>query len=131
MVNDPGERTRFIAHRGMEILLYDFAGLDDVEEGLRVVQAARPRILGRPPVSVRTLVNVKDARFDTRIARALQDLARHNKPFVLASAVVGLSGLQRVILQAVMRATRRTFATFDDVEQAKDWLAAQQAPPVP
>lgn len=131
MANDPGERTRFVEHRGAEILLYDFAGLDDVEEGLRVVQAARPRILGRPPGSVRTLVNVRDARFDTRIARALQDLARHNKPFVLASAVVGLAGLQRVILQAVMRATGRTFATFDDVEQAKDWLAAQQGTAVP
>jgi hypothetical protein len=76
-------------------------------------------------------VNVKDSRFDTRIARALQELPRHNKPFVLASAIVGLSGLQRVILSAVMRATGRTFATFDDVAAAKDWLVARPDPPAP
>jgi hypothetical protein len=131
MANDSVERTRFIEHQGREILLYDFGGLTDVDEGLRTVQASRPRILGRPPGSVRTLVNVKDSRFDTRIARALQELARHNKPFVLASAIVGLSGLQRVILSAVMRATGRTFATFDEVEAAKDWLVARPDPPAP
>lgn len=126
MANDPGDRTRFIEHKGCEILLYDFAHVDDVDEGLRIVQAARLRILGRPPKSVRTLVTVQDSKFDTRIAKAVQELARHNKPYVLASAIVGLSGLQRVILTAVMRATGRTFATFAGLEEAKDWLAAQQ-----
>jgi len=125
MANDPDERTRFIEHRGTEILLFDFGGFTDLDEALRCIHASRSRILGRAPRSVRTLVNVKDSRYDTRVARALQDLARHNKPFVAASAVVGLSGLQRVILSAVMRATGRTFATFDDVEAAKDWLVAQ------
>jgi hypothetical protein len=126
MANDPGDRTRFIEHKGCEILLYDFAHVDDVDEGLRIVQAARPRILGRPPKSVRTLVTVQDSKFDTKIAKAVQELARHNKPYVLASAIVGLSGLQRVILTAVMRATGRTFATFVDLEEAKDWLATQR-----
>jgi hypothetical protein len=124
--DDPGARTRFIEHQGRQILLYDFAGVDDVARGLQIVEAARPKILGRPPMSVRTLVTVRDSKFDTRIAKAVQELARHNKPFVLASAIVGLSGLQRVILTAVMRATRRTFATFDTVEQAMDWLVAQE-----
>jgi len=129
MANDPGERTRFIDHRGTAILLYDFAGIADVDEGLRVVQAAVPRILGQPPRSVRTLVTVKDSKFDTRIARAVQHLASHNKPYVLASAIVGLSGLQRVILSAVMRVTGRKFGTFEDVEEAKDWLVAQHVTP--
>ena len=128
---DPAARTRFIEHRGCAILLYDFAGVDDVAHGLRIVEAARPKIRGQPPKSVRTLVTVKDSKFDTRIAKAVQELARHNKPFVLASAIVGLSGLQRVILTAVMRATGRTFATFDTVEQAKDWLVAQEEPVTP
>lgn len=128
---DPADRTRFITHRGREILLYDFAGVDDVALGLRIVEGARSKILGQPPKSVRTLVTVKDSKFDTRTARAVQELARHNKPFVLASAVVGLSGLQRVILTAVMRATGRTFATFDDVEQAKNWLVAQEGAATP
>jgi len=129
MAHDPGDRTRFIEHEGCEILLYDFAHVEDVDEGLRIVQAARPKILGRPPKSVRTLVTVQDSKFDTRIAKAVQELARHNKPYVLASAIVGLSGLQRVILSAVMRVTGRKFATFADVDEAKGWLAAQHGAP--
>jgi len=130
MANDPGDRTRFIEHSGCEILLYDFAHVEDVDQGLRIVQAARSKILGRPPKSVRTLVTVQDSKFDTKIAKAVQELARHNKPYVLASAIVGLSGLQRVILSAVMRVTGRTFATFADVDEAKDWLAVQKGAPV-
>lgn len=129
--DDPSARTRFIEHRGRAILLYDFAGVADVDLGLRIVEAAQPKILGQPPKSVRTLVTVKDSKFNTRIAKAVQELARHNKPFVLASAIVGLSGLQRVILTAVMRATGRTFVTFDDVGQAKDWLVSQEGAATP
>lgn len=131
MTDDPAARTRFIDHHGCPILLYDFAGVDDVAFGLRIVEAARPRILGQPPKSVRTLVTVQGSKFDTQIAKAVQELARHNKPFVLASAIVGLSGLQRVILTAVMRATGRTFATFDDLERAKDWLVEQKGATAP
>jgi hypothetical protein len=47
---------------------------------------------------------------------------------VLASAVVGVSGPQRVILAAVSRATRRKCASFDRLDAAKHWLVAQQAP---
>jgi hypothetical protein len=129
-VTSAAERTRWIEHKGVRILVYDFSGLEDVDEGLRVIAASRGRAGEQAPHSVRTLVDVKGSRFDARITRALQDLARENKPYVLASAVVGVSGLQRVILAAVSRVTRRKFATFDAVDAAKDWLAAQQAPGV-
>jgi hypothetical protein len=123
----PAERTRWIEHRGLAILFYDFSGLDDTDAGLRVIAASRGRARDQPPRSVRTLVDVRGSRFDARITRALQELAREDKPYVLASAVVGVSGLQRVILAAVSRVTRRKFATFDTVDAAKDWLVEQQA----
>jgi len=91
-----------------------------------VIAASKGRAVDQPPHSVRTLVDVRGSHFDARITRALQDLARDNKPQVLASAVVGVSGLQRVILAAVSRVTRRKFATFDTVDAAKDWLVEQR-----
>ncbi len=125
-MTSPAERTRWVEHKGVRILFYDFSGLEDTEEGLRVIAASKGRTGEQALQSVRTLVDVKGSRFDARILRALQDLARANKPYVLASAVVGVSGLQRVILAAVSRVTRRKFATFDAVDAAKDWLAEQQ-----
>jgi hypothetical protein len=125
-VTNPADRTRWIEHKGERILFYDFSGLEDTDAGLRVIAASKGRAADQPPHSVRTLVDVRGSHFDARITRALQDLARDNKPQVLASAVVGVSGLQRVILAAVSRVTRRKFATFDTVKAAKDWLVAQR-----
>jgi hypothetical protein len=125
-VTNPPERPRWIEHEGERILFYDFSGLEDTDAGLRVIAASMGRAADQPPHSVRTLVDVRGSHFDARITRALQDLARDNKPQVLASAVVGVSGLQRVILAAVSRVTRRKFATFDTVDAAKDWLVEQR-----
>lgn len=126
-MTSPADRTRWVEHKGVRILFYDFSGLEDTDEGLRVIAASKGRAHEQAPHSVRTLVDVKGSRFDARITRALQDLARENKPYVLASAVVGVTGLQRVILAAVSRVTRRKFATFDAIDAAKDWLADQRA----
>jgi hypothetical protein len=125
-VTNPADRTRWVEHRGVQILFYDFSGLEDTDAGLEAIAASRGRAGDQPPQSVRTLVDVRGSRFDARITRALQDLAHENKPYVLASAVVGVSGLQRVILAAVSRVTRRKFATFDTSDAAKDWLVEQR-----
>ena len=42
-----------------------------------------------------------------------------------AGAVVGLSGLQRVIYVTVTQLSGRRLPTFDTLEAAKDWLASQ------
>ena len=52
-------------------------------------------------------------------------LAVNNRPYVIAGAVVGLSGLQKVVYTTVMRFSKRNIPAFDDIEAAKDWLIAQ------
>ena len=52
----------------------------------------------------------------------------HNKPYVIASAVVGVSGLQRVILEGVLKFTGRgNLKPVATRELAFEWLADQVA----
>ena len=53
----------------------------------------------------------------------LKQFTAHNKPYVKAGAVVGVTGLKRIIFSAVVTFSRRNLEAFDDVEQAKHWLA--------
>jgi hypothetical protein len=125
-VIDQPERVRFIEHRGFRLLYHDFAEVRDPRDALERIALARKQAAGESPRSVRSLVDVRGSHFTPQVTRALQELARHNKPHVVASAVVGASRLHRIILHAVSRFSNRTFATFDALEAAKDWLVEQR-----
>jgi hypothetical protein len=45
-------------------------------------------------------------------------------PDVKAAAIVGVEGVKKIILNAVMLFSKRKFHTFDNIESAKNWLVA-------
>jgi hypothetical protein len=55
----------------------------------------------------------------------LKEFTRHNKPYVIAAAVVGITGLKQIIYNAVLKFSGRNLVAFDSVDRAKDWLAGQ------
>jgi hypothetical protein len=118
-------RVHVIEHRGMEILRLDFSHIKRTEVALDAIAEARGAISTRAANSVRTLVEVSQSIFNVEIARALWRLARADRRNVRAAAVVGVSGMQEVVLRLVERMSRRTFGTFSDVEAAKNWLVEQ------
>jgi hypothetical protein len=117
------ERVRFIRHRGAEILWIDWtdATADDI---LAAIIEAKRLIATRPHKSVRTLTTVSGARLERRVTDALKEYVAHNKPYVLAGAVVGLNDLKTVVFNFVNRATGRSLRAMDSVEVAKEWLAS-------
>lgn len=119
------ERTRFIEHRGKKILLLDYSELRDPREALQEIARSKEMVARQPPGSLLTLTYVRDARYDSSVIQAMKDLAAHNKPFVKAAAVVGMSGIHRAVYQTLLLFTRRNIKAFDDMEAARDWLAEQ------
>lgn len=118
-------RTSFIQHKGKTICLLDFGGLTDPAESLAEIKEAQRIVTSQPPGSVLTLTYVKDATFTRTVVAALKELTAANKAHVKAGAIVGMGGLQRAVYVAVTHFTGRRLPTFADLEQAKDWLAAQ------
>ena len=114
--------TGFIDHKGKRIFFIDFSDCN-AEEILSRIESSRSIIQSQPEASVLTLTYVRNARFDRRVSQSLKEYTRDNKPFVRAAAIVGLSGLMEIILHAVVMFTRRKFSIFEDIEEAKDWLA--------
>jgi hypothetical protein len=63
-------------------------------------------------------------RFDDRVTQQMKEFTTHNKPYVRAAAVVGVEGVKKIILNAVMLFSKRKFHTFDSIDSAKAWLVA-------
>lgn len=117
--------TSFIEHKGTQITFLDFAGVGETDEALRRIEEARQFIAQQPLKSVLTLTHVAGSKFNPEIVRAITALAEANKPYVRAGAVVGLTGLMKVVYATVVRVTGRNLKPFGDLERAKDWLATQ------
>jgi hypothetical protein len=118
------ERIKFIEHNGKRILHLDFTEAR-ADEVLQIIREAKDVIAAQPPRSIRTLTDVTDIKFNTTATEAMKEFASHNKPYVSAAAVVGVTGLKKIIYNAVVKFSGRNLVIFDSHSQAKDWLVTQ------
>jgi hypothetical protein len=116
-----------INYKGKNILCLDVSDLKlaDKKEFSQHVTYAREIIQSRPPKSLLLITNVSNTGFDTEVAAVMGEYASHNTPFVKASAVVGVSGVQKVVLTAIKALTGRDFYITDSMEEAQEWLIRQ------
>jgi hypothetical protein len=122
--------TTFIAHRGIPLIHMDFHGVTDKGQGLAEVAAAQQFVAAQPKRrSLRVLADVKDAKWDGEILEAIRKMMLHNRPWVLASAVVGVNTFARVTIRALLLLSGRKIAMMSNEDSAKDWLIRQTAPP--
>jgi len=118
------ERVQFIHHQGKKILHLNFADCKS-EDVLAVIDQGKAAIRTQPPQSVLTLTDVTNTAFNSKVSDAMKEFVVHNKPYVTASAVVGVTGLKQIIFNAVMRFSGRKLHAIDSLAEAKDWLAGQ------
>jgi hypothetical protein len=75
-----------------------------------------------PEKSVLLVSLVNNAHFSRESNREMKEYVKSNGRYVKASAVVGVSGLQGIVINAAIDSAGRPINVFDDVEKAKDWL---------
>lgn len=117
-------RIKFVKHADKMILLFNFADLA-IEDARQVCDYAKGLISRMPKGTVLTLTDVTNVKYDADFRELSKDLAEHNKPFVLAGAVIGVDGWRKMVFWAVTKITGRSnLKLFDDAESAKEWLCA-------
>lgn len=114
------ERPRFIDHRGKLILYLDLANASPGQhaEGIRAVERT---ILDTPLPSVLLLLDVTGAGVNHDTDALIDAFVTRTRDRVRARAVVGATGLKRRTFDRPVRAAEH--ALFDDLEEARDWLA--------
>ena len=118
-------RVSRIEHDGVSILYQDFRGLQGVDDARAAFEESRRAVQSASPQSVLILTDFTGSRFNAQMVEAAKQLAAQNKPFVKASALVGLSGLQTVLFTGVNQQAEREIQWFTDQESARTWLVSQ------
>ena len=121
------DRLKKISHRGCSILFTDYSNFVTFEDWKVLLDAERQLMPNEPLGSVLALAVFTGSRFSASVFTAIKELAVSNKPYIKASALVGLSSLQQgVFLKGIERTADRSFGLFDSIEQAKDWLVERK-----
>ena len=117
------ERVYKIEHG---IVLLDFSGISNPAAERHRAEEAHALIATHPPKSVLVLTDVSGSTFDHTSIEDLRKLVERNRPYVKASALVGLSALTRIIFRALMALTGRDIKAFETRAQAIDYLASRK-----
>lgn len=116
------ERAKFVEYKGKQIFSMDCTNAS-VDEMNQVIEECISQVRIRPDKSVLTLTIPGGSAFSGETISKLKELARGNEPYVKAGAVVGVTGLYKVIYNAVAMFSKRRFYLFDTVDEAMDFLA--------
>jgi hypothetical protein len=116
----PRVSTRVVA--GETIVFQDFRNLASAADAAAAFDESRSVISRSPPNSALVLTDFSGARFNTEMVEAAKRLAADNRPYIRASALVGISGIQSVLFTGVNRAAERDIKWFESVEEAERWL---------
>lgn len=118
-------RGHFIEYRRARMMLVDASHLKTAEDIQSLIDHIEPLLHAEPEGSVRMALNVTGLRFDRQSVVAIKRVFVNAQPWIRASCMIGVAGLQRVLLQILNQVARRERPLFDSVDAARDWLATQ------
>lgn len=117
------KRTCFVDHGTRKLLLFNFSGLEK-EEAQQVMNYATQMIARMPKASVLTLTDVSGLKYDDELKEDFKRFADHNRPHVVAGAVIGVTGWKKLIYLAALKLSGRTnLQLCSDEVEARQWLA--------
>ncbi|MDH3997326.1 MAG: hypothetical protein OET90_00665 [Desulfuromonadales bacterium] len=115
------ERAKFVEHKGQQIFLMDCTDTT-LDEMTQIIEECARAVRSQPEKSVLTLIVAGGSAFSADTISRLKELARDNAPYVRASAIIGVTGLYKVVFNAVSMFSKRRFYLFDSTEEAMDFL---------
>jgi hypothetical protein len=104
------------------IVLQDFSGLRVPADIVLLIGHARDFMEKQPKGEMLVLTDFSDSTFDREVANAMRALAEHHKPWVKASALVGLTPLMRMVYRSIVALTRRDIHVCDTRAEAIAYL---------
>jgi len=117
--------VNWIEHKGKRILFENMSGLRDPDDIYAVSDASTAIICKEPESSVLLITDVTGTRYSPSVINRLKENTKLTNPYMKAYAVVGIGGLQRVVLQSVVQFTGQDIKICGSIEEAKEWLVRQ------
>ncbi len=113
----------WMEHKNKRIMYIELASQSKEELAVKIAQIS-PVIEKEPPGSLLCVATTKGGRFSPDIMKMLREFTTHNLPFMKATVLIGLEGLQKPLYESFIMVTRRkNLYVKDTLDEALDLLA--------
>lgn len=120
-------KSHWITHKGKQILYCDYSNfkIADFSAFKNELNQAVAVIVEQPEGTLLAITDVRGSVGSPQVVDALKEAALVTAKHMHKQAVVGVSGLKKVLFDAIIRISRQPAKAFGDtdLEEAKDWLA--------
>ena len=116
-------RSKWIEYNGKKIFFQDFANLfynsAQVKQELEEVQSI---VKTEPPGSALVLSDFRNTNIGSDLLPVMNAASAATKANVKRTAVLGVTGMKRVLADLLTHLTGQSLKYFDDELSAKEWL---------
>ena len=117
-------KSEWMTHKGKRLIYCDFTNFGLDVNGLRAeVEAVDKAMCREPEHSVLAVADLRGTVTTKQVVQLFKESATRTNKYVRKQAVVGVTGIRKILAQAVARFSGQSMALFDTVEEAKEWLA--------
>ncbi len=118
-------KSQWITYNGKRMLYCDYTNIPvaDLATLKAELQYVEELICTEPEKSVLSITDVRGSVASVEAVDLMKKAAVSTGKYVHRQAVVGVTGLKKVLFDAIVRISGQDAKTFDDLEQAKAWLA--------
>ncbi|GAB4500803.1 MAG: hypothetical protein Fur0035_03430 [Anaerolineales bacterium] len=118
-------RSHWMEHAGKQIFYQDFSGHDILHSDAVQIElsAVQEVVTAQPKGSTRVLADFRDTTIGKDLIDLLTASSAKTKIYVMKTAVLGVTGTKRMLVNMLMNLTGQKLVVFEDEQQALDWLA--------
>ena len=117
------KRFKWIEYEGVKILLNDYTNLTG-ENFIETLEILTEHFLTQQKKEILLLLDVRNSYSNKEIIEALNIASKRIKPLVKKSAVLGVTGVKKILLTVVNKVSDLGAKPFNTEDEAKEWLVS-------
>ena len=117
------ERVKWINFKGKDILCDDYTNLQG-DEFVETIKTLTDHVMNVGKKDILLLLDLNNSYTNKPVVSAFTEAGKRVRPVVKKTAVLGITGVKKVLLNAVNRLTSIDANPFSTEEEAKEWLVS-------
>jgi hypothetical protein len=113
-----------MTHKGKKVFFADYSHMS-LEELTSEVASVEPILCSMPKDSVLSLADVRGTYGTHDTMNILKGITAKTKSHVHKRAVIGITGVQKILLKAINQFSGQETIAFESVDKALDWLVQE------
>ena len=116
------ERIKWINYKGKEILLDDYTNLQG--DYVEIIEALTNHLINSGKKEILLLIDLNNSYTNKAVVNAFTEAGKRVRPVVKRTAVLGITGVKKVLLNVVNKLSSIDANPFSTEDAAKDWLVS-------